>query len=111
MQRRKKNSGGIGNDVMGRNIRLKCRKRDGLTRYYVLHYGDGEWDKVLGWDMIRKVSCYFGSHYSEAVRLHNKVYGRNLRRYGAGYVTTNRETADKWVNDTLDTSKITTLVI
>jgi hypothetical protein len=90
---------------------LTKKEQEKLTHYYVLHYGDGEAEEDGFVPMKPMASGYFGNHHSEAVRLHNTAYGRNLRRYAVCYITTSRETANRWLEDKLDISKIKTLVI
>jgi hypothetical protein len=78
---------------------LTKEAREKLTHYYVLHYGNGEADKDGFVPTKPMASGYFGNHHSEAVKLHNMAYGRNLRRFGVCYITTSKETASKWEND------------
>jgi hypothetical protein len=99
-------SGGMKMTAWKETFGLSKEEQSSLNHYYVLHYG---WTNNEG--MVRMVSGYFGKNHTDAISLHNKIHNYHLRTYGVCYITTSKKTVDKWINDTLEISKIKTLVI
>jgi hypothetical protein len=94
--------------VWEENFGFSKERLEKLAKFYVLYYKTSEAREIEGdYNLDRAVASYRGETYRDAVRTHNN----NHRRDPAGYVTTSKETADKWLNDQLDTAKIKTILI